>query len=81
VFETIVKDSVIVPHGRGIHVIGRNTKGNASIGDIVTDGVENFEITGIPIFNPMPNRASDEVDIILSGEKADTLIGKTLITV
>ena len=80
-FETIVKDSIAVPHGRGVHVIGRSTKGSVGIGDIVTDGTENYEITGIPMFSPMPKRASDEVDVILSAENADALIGKTLVAV
>lgn len=80
-FETIVKESIIVPHGRGVHVIGKNTKGNVRIGDIVTDGNENYVITGIPMFNPMPKRASDEVDVILSAGNADILIGKTLIAI
>lgn len=51
------------------------------IGDIVTDGDENYKVTGIPMFSPMPKRANDEVDVILSAENADALIGKTLIAV
>jgi len=79
-FQTTVKNAVKVPGYDYVHIVGTNSKGDAKMGDYVSDGKMDYEITSIPFvrrFEVIPN---DEVDICIRPGDYDTerLVGKIL---
>ena len=81
-FQTTIKEAIKIPGLDYLHLTGINSKGNAKIGDYITDGERNYEITSIPFVRRVTVKPIDEVDIcIRPGDfPIDNLIGKTLYT-
>ena len=85
-FETTVKNALRVPlPGRDwLHIVGINTKGNIRIGEFITDGEMNYEITAMPMIcrKEITKQILDEMDICISTNKnADDFLGKILYAV
>jgi len=82
-FQATVKDAAKVPGRDHVHVVGSGVLGNAHVGDCLTDGNTEYEITSIPFVRRNASKLLGEVDICLrSGEySVDGLVGKTLYSV
>jgi len=77
-FEITVKDAIKVPARNWLHITG-NAKGNASIGDVISDGLESYEIVGIPMLH---SASYDGADIcIVTDDSPSTFLGKVLVKV
>ena len=83
-FEMVVKSCFPVPCSvrNMVDVVGVGVKGTAKIGDILTDGENKFEVTGIPMLNrPAQSINFDEVNISINTDNPDALVGKTIVAV
>ena len=81
-FEMIVEKYFAVPFlGRNrVDIVGVVAKGDAKIGDVLTDGESTYEILGIPMLNS-PVQNFNETNISIISDNPDALIGKTLVAV
>jgi len=81
-FQTTVKDIMKVPGFDYVHIVGINAKGNAKIGDFISDGTLDYEITSIPFVRRSDVIPRNEIDICIRPGDYDikNLIGKTLYT-
>jgi len=82
-FQTTIKDAIKIPGYNYLHLTGINSKGSAKIGDYITDGEINYEITSIPFVRRAKIKPIDEVDICIRPGNYDIneLIGKTMYSV
>ena len=78
-FQIVVTEIIKVPGIDLIHISGINTKGYAQVGDKITDGSNNYEITSIPLIRRKDIKSINEIDIcIRPGDyDPDELIAKT----
>lgn len=76
-FKMTIKDVFNIPQ-RGAVLVGVDVEGIAKIGDFLTDGVNRYEITGIPT-HCGGIRNLDEIDLLVSAGEPNALIGKTLV--
>jgi len=78
-FQTTVKDIMKIPGFDYIHIVGINSKGEARIGDYISDGKMDYEITSIP-FVRRSDVIKNEIDICIRPGDYDikNLLGKTL---
>jgi len=81
-FQTTIKNAMKVPGYDYVHIVGTNSKGDAKVGDYVSDGNMDYEITSIPFVRHSEVISSDEVDICIRPGDYDIerLVGKTLYT-
>ena len=79
-FQTTVKDIMKIPGYDYIHIIGINSKGEARIGDYISDGKMDYEITSIPFVRRSDVISRNEIDICIRPGDYDikNLLGKTL---
>jgi hypothetical protein len=82
-FQTTVKKAIKVPGFNYLHIVGADTKGSVRVGDYITDGNKEFEITSIPIIRKVDDTVVDEVDICISPGDFDLsdIVGKTIYAV
>ena len=76
-FEMTVKDTIKTPAHEYLHIVGMGAKGEAKIGDKITDGVNVYEVVSIPFVRSKRLRSIGEVDICIPATN-DNLVGKTL---
>lgn len=78
-FQTTIKEAVKIPGLDYLHLTGINSKGDAKIGDYITDGEQKFEITSIPFVRRAKVKPIDEIEICIrpGNFTIDNLIGKT----
>ena len=82
-FRTIVKEAVKIPGLDYIHIVGVDLIGSARIGDRITDGKSDYEITSIPFVRRSGAKSEDEVDICINASELNPseFVGKTLYAV
>ena len=76
-FQITVKTASKTPVREYMHIVGVDAKGEAKIGDKITDGTNTYEVVSIPFVRRRRTRAIDEVDICIPATD-EKHIGKTL---
>ena len=80
-FQMTVKKAMKIPGYDYWHIVGTDMKGDTRVGDYITDGKTEYEITAIPLVHKK-NIVVGEVDICIrpGNFSIDNLLGKTLYT-